>query len=109
MQYKHNYDKALYRYTQIIAKLYSGAKLSNIELSKEFRVSTKTIQRDFAKLVLMFPIFQDKKLWQLEKDFEFKEDLSIEDDITLKYNVPRSKQVTQRLKNNFWLSFQNMF
>ena len=84
MQYKHNYDKALFRYTQIIAKLYSGAKLSNVELSKEFQVSTKTIQRDFAKLVSMFPIFQDKKLWQLEKDFEFKENLSIEDDITLK-------------------------
>ncbi|MBD3843120.1 MAG: transcriptional regulator, partial [Campylobacterales bacterium] len=40
MQYKHNYDKALYRYTQIIAKLYSGAKLSNKELADEFGVST---------------------------------------------------------------------
>jgi len=91
MQYKHNYDKALFRYTQIIAKLYGGAKLSNIELSKEFQVSTKTIQRDFAKLVLMFPIFQDKKLWQLEKDFEFKENLSVEDDITLKLLSQASK------------------
>jgi len=84
MQYKHNYDKALFRYTQIIAKLYGEAKLSNVELAKEFQVSTKTIQRDFSKLVLMFPIFQEKKLWQLKNDFEFKENLSIEDDITLK-------------------------
>ena len=91
MQYKHNYDKALFRYTQIIAKLYGGAKLSNVELSKEFQVSTKTIQRDFAKLVLMFPIFQEKKLWQLEKNFEFKENLSIEDDITLKLLSQASK------------------
>lgn len=91
MQYKHNYDKALFRYTQIIAKLYGGAKLSNVELAKEFSVSTKTIQRDFAKLVLMFPIFQDKKLWQLEKNFEFKENLSIEDDITLKLLSQASK------------------
>jgi len=91
MQYKHNYDKALFRYTQIIAKLYGGAKLSNVELSKEFQVSTKTIQRDFAKLVLMFPIFQNKKLWQLEKNFEFKENLSIEDDITLKLLLQASK------------------
>jgi predicted DNA-binding transcriptional regulator YafY len=67
MQYKHNYDKALYRYTQIIAKLYSGVKLSNTELSKEFQVSTKTIQRDFAKLVLMHPIFQEKKSNPLAK------------------------------------------
>jgi len=91
MQYKHNYDKALFRYTQIIAKLYGGAKLSNVELAKEFQVSTKTIQRDFAKLVLMFPIFQDKKLWQLDKDFEFKENLSVEDDITLKLLSQASK------------------
>jgi len=91
MQYKHNYDKALFRYTQIIAKLYGGAKLSNIELAQEFKVSTKTIQRDFAKLVLMFPIFQEKKLWQLEIDFEFKENLSIEDDITLKLLLQASK------------------
>ncbi|MEA2018568.1 MAG: WYL domain-containing transcriptional regulator [Campylobacterota bacterium] len=91
MQYKHNYDKALFRYTQIIAKLYGGAKLSNIELAEEFQVSTKTIQRDFSKLVLIFPIFQDKKLWQLEKEFEFKENLSIEDDITLKLLSQASK------------------
>ena len=91
MQYKHNYDKALFRYTQIIAKLYGGAKLSNVELAKEFQVSTKTIQRDFTKLVLMFPIFQEKKLWQLEKNFEFKENLSIEDDITLKLISQASK------------------
>ena len=91
MQYKHNYDKALFRYTQIIAKLYNGMKLSNVELSKEFQVSTKTIQRDFAKLVLMFPIFQEKKLWQLEEDFKFRENLSLEDDITLKLLSQASK------------------
>ena len=97
MQYKHNYDKALFRYTQIIAKLYTGMKLSNIELSKEFQVSTKTIQRDFAKLVLMFPIFQEKKLWQLEKDFKFKENLSIEDNITLKLLLQASKSFDEIL------------
>ena len=91
MKYKHDYDKALYRYTQIIAKLYNGEKLSNTILADEFKVTTKTIQRDFAKLVLMFPIFQEKKLWQLKKDFEFKENLSIEDDITLKLLLHTSK------------------
>ncbi|MGE3593875.1 MAG: helix-turn-helix transcriptional regulator [Arcobacter sp.] len=91
MPYKHNYDKALYRYTQIIAKLYSGDKLSNKDLADEFGVSTKTIQRDFSKLVLLFPIFQEKKLWQLKKGFEFREDFSIEDEITLKLLESTSK------------------
>jgi predicted DNA-binding transcriptional regulator YafY len=91
MSYKHNYDKALYRYTQIIAKLYSGDKLSNKDLADEFGVSTKTIQRDFSKLVLLFPIFQEKKLWQLKKGFEFREDFSIEDEITLKLLESTSK------------------
>jgi predicted DNA-binding transcriptional regulator YafY len=91
MHYKHDYDKALFRYTQIIAKLYGGAKLSNVELAEEFQVSTKTIQRDFAKLVIMFPIFQEKKLWQLESGFEFKENLSLEDQLTLKLLQQASK------------------
>lgn len=91
MVYKHDYDKALFRLTQIIAKLYQGAKLSNKELSEEFGVSTKTIQRDFSKLVALFPIYQDKKLWKLESSFEFEESLSIEDNITLKLLLQTSK------------------
>ena len=91
MAYKHDYDKALFRLTQIIAKLFNGAKLSYKELSDEFGVSTKTIQRDFNKLAVLFPIFQEKRLWQLEKDFEFEENLSIEDDITLKLLLQTSK------------------
>ena len=91
MAYKHDYDKALFRLTQIIAKLYQGAKLSNKELAEEFGVSTKTIQRDFSKLVALFPIYQEKKLWQLESGFEFEEHLSIEDDITLKLLLQTSK------------------
>ena len=111
MAYKHDYDKALFRLTQIIAKLYQGAKLSNKELSEEFDVSTKTIQRDFSKLVALFPIYQEKKLWQLESNFEFEENLSIEDEITLKLLLQTSKsfdksfqdrasQLLSRIKNN---------
>lgn len=91
MAYKHDYDRALFRLTQIIAKLYQGAKLSNKELAEEFGVSTKTIQRDFDKLVALFPIYQEKRLWQLESSFEFEEHLSIEDDITLKLLLQTSK------------------
>lgn len=99
MAYKHDYDKALFRLTQIIAKLYQGAKLSNKALAEEFGVSTKTIQRDFVKLVALFPIYQEKKLWQLENNFEFEENLSIEDDITLK--------LLQQTSKSFDKSFQD--
>jgi predicted DNA-binding transcriptional regulator YafY len=91
MGFKHDYDKALYRYTQIIAKLYNGAKLSNTELAKEFNVSTKTIQRDFSKLVNLFPIYQENRLWQLDKEYELKENINIKDEITLKILFELSK------------------
>lgn len=99
MGYKHDYDKALFRLTQIIAKLYQGAKLSNKELAEEFGVSTKTIQRDFSKLVVLFPIYQEKKLWQLESSFEFEENLSIEDDMTLKLLLQTSKSFDKSFQN----------
>lgn len=91
MNYKHDYDKALYRYTQIIAKLYGGAKLSNKDLADEFGVTTKTIQRDFAKLVLLFPIHKEKNRWVLEQSYEFEEHLSLQDDLTLKLLLQASK------------------
>lgn len=100
MVYKHDYDKTLFRLTNIIAKLYNGAKLTNSELAEEFNVSTKTIQRDFTKLVALYPIYKDGRKWCLQNDFQFNEKLSIEDDITLKLlsNVSKSfdKSFSQR-------------
>jgi len=58
LAYKHDYDKKLFRRTQIIAKLYNGAKLTHKELAEEFNVSTKTIQRDFTALVIHYPIYK---------------------------------------------------
>jgi len=99
MGYTHDYDKALYRYTQIIAKLYNGAKLSNKQLSEEFNVSTKTIQRDFAKLVNLFPIYQEGKLWQLNQEYELKENLNIKDELTLKLLFEVSKSFDKSFSN----------
>lgn len=100
MAYKHDYDKTLFRLTNIIAKLYNGAKLTNSELAEEFNVSTKTIQRDFVKLVALYPIYKDGRKWCIQSDFQFDEQLSIEDDITLKLlsNVSKSfdKSFSQR-------------
>ncbi len=99
MRYKHDYDKTLFRLTQIIAKLYNGAKLSHAELANEFGVSTKTIQRDFVKLVVLYPLYQENKLWKLKSDFEFKEHLSIEDEITLKLLSQASKSFDKTFQN----------
>ena len=91
MAYKHDYDTKLFRRTQIIAKLYNGAKLTHKELAEEFNVSTKTIQRDFTALVTMYPIYKDGHSWKLEDGYEFEEQLSIQDDLTLKLLLQASK------------------
>ncbi len=100
MAYKHDYDRTLFRLTNIIAKLYNGAKLTNSELAQEFNVSTKTIQRDFVKLVALYPIYKDGRKWSLQKEYNFDEKLSLEDDITIKLlsNVSKSfdKSFSQR-------------
>jgi len=91
LAYKHDYDTKLFRRTQIIAKLYNGAKLTHKELAEEFNVSTKTIQRDFIALVTMYPIYKDGHSWKLEDGYEFEEQLSIQDDLTLKLLLQASK------------------
>lgn len=91
MTYKHDYDAKLFRITQIIAKLHNGAKLTHKELAKEFNVSTKTIQRDFASLVLQYPIHKDGHSWKLSENYEFQEELSAQDDLTLKLLLQASK------------------
>jgi len=91
LAYKHDYDTKLFRRTQIIAKLYNGAKLTHKELAEEFNVSTKTIQRDFTALVTMYPIYKDGHSWKLEDGYEFEEQLSIQDDLTLKLLLQASK------------------
>ncbi len=91
MAYKHDYDTKLFRRTQIIAKLYNGAKLTHKELAQEFNVSTKTIQRDFSSLSTLYPIYKDGYSWRLEENYEFQEQLSAQDDLTLKLLLQASK------------------
>jgi len=91
LAYKHDYDTKLFRRTQIIAKLYNGAKLTHKELAEEFNVSIKTIQRDFSALVTLYPIYKDGHSWKLEDDYEFEEQLSFQDDLTLKLLLQASK------------------
>lgn len=80
---KHDYDKILYRLTVILSRLYQGEKLQPKELSEEFNVSLRTIQRDFKERLLSFPIFYEKKHWQMDSDFKIDKTLSIKETITL--------------------------
>jgi predicted DNA-binding transcriptional regulator YafY len=84
MAYKHDYDKTLTRLNTIIARLNNGEALSVGELADEFNVSTRTIQRDFnERLVNLYPIYQDKKLWKMQDGYKIEKSTSIEDTIVL--------------------------
>ena len=80
---KHDYDKIITRLTIILSKLYQGDKLQPKDLSEEFGVSLRTIQRDFKERLLSFPIFYKDKHWQMESDFKIDRNISIKDTITL--------------------------
>jgi len=84
MAYKHDYDKTLTRLNTIIARLNNGEALLVHELAKEFNVSTRTIQRDFnERLVSLYPIYQEKKLWKMQDGYKIEKSTSIEDAIIL--------------------------
>ncbi len=100
MPYKHDYDRILFRRTQIIAKLSNGAKLTHKELAEEFNVSTKTIQRDFSSLVTLYPIHKDGRAWRLQDNYEIQEQLSVEDDLTLKLLLQASKSFDESFQKN---------
>ena len=80
---KHDYDKIITRLTVILSKLYQGDKLQPKDLSEEFGVSLRTIQRDFKERLLSFPIYYKDKHWQMEKDFKIDRNISVKDTITL--------------------------
>ena len=83
MAYKHDYDKILTRLTSILSKLNEGESLSVKELSGEFNVSTKTIQRDFNERLISFPIYQENKKWKMADGFKLEKTTTIEDAIVL--------------------------
>lgn len=83
MGYKHDYDKILTRLTNILSRLNDGEALSVKELSEEFNVSTKTIQRDFNERLISFPIYQENKKWKMADGFKLEKTTTIEDAIVL--------------------------
>jgi len=80
---KHDYDKILSRLTFILSKLYQGEQLVPKELSEEFGVSLRTIQRDFKERLRNFPLYYKDKSWRMDSDFKIDKALSMKDTITL--------------------------
>ncbi len=84
MAYKHDYDKTLYRLNTILSRLNDGEALSVKELAKEFNVSERTLQRDFKeRLVPLYPIYQEKRLWRMQSGFKLEKQNATEDDLIL--------------------------
>ena len=83
MPYKHDYDKILTRLVTILSRLNDGEALSIKELSEEFSVSTRTIQRDFNERLTSFPIYQENKKWKMREGFRLEKSTSIEDAVIL--------------------------
>ena len=77
MPYKHDYDKILTRLTNILSKLNDREALSVKELALEFGTSERTIQRDFNKRLISFPIYQEHKKWKMQKGFRIEKSTSI--------------------------------
>ena len=55
-----DYDKALYRLTNILSKLSNNERLNSKEFAKEFNVSERTIQKDIYQRLIDFPIQKDE-------------------------------------------------
>lgn len=84
MAYKHDYDKTLFRLYTILSRLNDGEALSVKALAEEFNVSERTIQRDFnERLVPLYPIYQEKRLWRMKKGFKLEKQNTSEDDLVL--------------------------
>jgi len=79
----HDYDKILTRLTIILQRLYEGESLSVTELSKEFGVSTKTIQRDFNERLVRFPIQKEGRKWKMMDGFALEKKRSSEEILIL--------------------------
>lgn len=83
MQKKHDYDKILTRLSIILQRLYEGESLSVADLSEEFNVSSKTIQRDFNERLIRFPIEKVGRKWKMISGHQITRERSPEEMLVL--------------------------
>lgn len=103
---KHDYDKILYRLTNIWQRLREGEILSVKELAIEFNVSSKTIQRDFnERLSPKLPIEKIGHKWKVQDGFNLDKNLSFEEDLVLDI----LKELANSMGNTFSSKTSNLF
>ena len=79
---KHDYDKILFRLTNIWQRLREGEILCVKDLAVEYNVSTKTIQRDFnERLIHKLPIEKIGHKWKVIDGYDLDKNLSFEEDL----------------------------
>ena len=83
MPYSHDYDKILTRLVTILSRLNDGEALSTKELAEEFNTDVRTVQRDFRRLVGLFPIYQEKRKWKMREGWRLEKNRSVKEHIVL--------------------------
>lgn len=103
---KHDYDKILYRLTNIWQRLREGEILSVKELALEYNVSTKTIQRDFnERLIHKLPIEKTGHKWKVIDGHNLDKNLSFEEDLVCDV----LKELANSMGNSFGSRASNLF
>ncbi len=103
---KHDYDKILYRLTNIWQRLREGEILSVKELAEEYNVSTKTIQRDFnERLIHKLPIEKIGHKWKVIDGHNIDKNLTFEEDLVLDV----LKELANSMGNSFGSKAGNLF
>ena len=107
MSKNKNYDKALYRYADILSRIALDERPTNRFLMQEYNVTERTIQRDMKKLGENFPLKKDANGgWLFDYDFALKgSTYSIDEAITLTNAL---KQV-QKAGNEFEKTIKLLF
>ncbi len=103
---KNDYDKILFRLTNIWQRLRESEILSVKELAEEFNVSTKTIQRDFnERLIHLLPIEKSGHNWKVTDGHSIDKNLSLEEDIVLDV----LKEIAKSMGTDFGYKASSMF
>jgi predicted DNA-binding transcriptional regulator YafY len=92
-----SYDKKLTRLTSIMIRLNEGEALSTKQLVEDFNVTSKTIQRDFNRLVRLYPIYREKWKWKMQDGYKIEKAKSFEETLVL--------DILEKMSNNLGNSF----
>jgi len=73
MATKKDYDKALYRYADMLSRIALDERPTNKFFMDEYNVSERTVQRDLKKLQMNFPLTKDSNGgWMFNYNFNLK-------------------------------------